>query len=131
MFRRRGAAVHKKAYFEDMAPIPFSLPDDGLTERKGTVRLGDEYLVLHIQTALMGEFNKRENIIKIEPSAIEDAELKKGLFRDVLYLIPKREDLFEAMPGVQLGAVGLKIWRKHRSRVEDLIEEIERRIVGF
>ncbi|MFT4605363.1 MAG: hypothetical protein ACI9W4_002102 [Rhodothermales bacterium] len=111
--------------------IPFKLPDDGFTELIGTVRADDEFVILHVQTSLMGEWNKEERIIKIEIAAVEDVHLKTSFFGDKLCLVPKREESFQAVPGVQLGELVLKTRKKDRSAVESLVEAVDRGIVGF
>ncbi len=114
-----------------MPVIPFKLPDDGFTELKGTVRADDEFVILHLQTSFMGEFNKEQRVIKIEHKALEDAYLRKGVFRDRICLVPKGEELFKAIPGAHIGELVLKTSRRHRSDAEDLIETIDRQMVGF
>ncbi len=114
-----------------MPLIPFKLPDDGFTELKGTVRADDEFVILHIETSLMGEFNKKQRVVKIEHKALEDAYLKKGLIRDRICLVPKGEELFKAIPGTHIGELVLKTSRKNRADAYDLIETIVRQMVGF
>ena len=114
-----------------MTPIPFTFPDDGFTELKGTVRLEDGYVVVRLQTSLMGEWNKEERMFKIEPSTLEDAELKKGLFRDRVCLVPKNLTLFEDLPGFLEGEVAFRVWRRNRKASHALVDAIQRAIVGF
>ncbi|MBO6574125.1 MAG: hypothetical protein JJ896_01810 [Rhodothermales bacterium] len=114
-----------------MTPIPFSLPDDGFTERKGSVRLIDGYVEIRLQTSLMGEFNKEERIFKIEAATLEDAHLTTGWFKDKICLAPKNDELFEGLPGFLEGEVKLSVWRKHRQAGLQLIDHLQRAIVGF
>ena len=112
-----------------MSSIPFSLPDinAGFTEIKGLVHLDDEFIVLEVETALLGEFNKDQQVIKVELAALKDIRLDRGLFRDRLCLRPKKPDLLEAVPGKHLGEVQLKIWSIHRSRAEALVAQARAR----
>lgn len=114
-----------------MPLIPFKLPDDGFTELRGTVRADDEFVILHLETSFMGEFNKKQRVVKIEHEALEDAYLKKGLFRDRICLVPKAEELLKAIPGSHIGELVLKTSRRNRADAEDLIETIDRYMVGF
>ena len=111
-----------------MNSIPFWLPDiDAFTEVKGRVSLDDEFLVLEIETALFGEFDSEEQVIKIEPAALESIHLEEGLIKDHLCLRPKKHDLLQAAPGQHGHELRLKVWRNHRERVSALIAQVHTR----
>lgn len=109
-----------------MPTIPFQLPDIhyGLTEIKGTVYLDEEFLVLEVQTALFGEFEQEYQIIKIEPRALRDIRLERGLFKDRLRLWPKKDTLLNVMPGEHRVELKLKIWNRYRDEAEALVEQV-------
>lgn len=111
-----------------MRSIPFTLPDDGFTEVNGTIYLDAEFLVFEVVTALLGEFDKEHQVIKIEPSALEYIYLDEGIFRDKLVIRPKKRDLLTAMPGTYVEALTLKIWNKHRTQAEQLVTDVLQRI---
>lgn len=110
-----------------MPGIPFHLPDEGLREISGKIFLDDEYLILEVQDALMGEFDKEHQVIKVDPAALDEIHLERGVVRDRLFIRPRKNDLLEAMPGKHGVELPLKIWRKHRRRLEDLVDEVKRR----
>ena len=112
-----------------MRPIPFQLPDlhGGLTEIKGNLYLDDEFLVFDLETALLGEFDKEHQVIKIEPRALAEIRLDPGVFRDRLCVRPKKRDLLTAMPGTYGTELVLKIWTRHRARAEHLVADVRRR----
>ena len=111
-------------------PLPVHLPDlhGGLTELKGVLYLDDQFLVLEIDTLLLGEFSQDEQIIKIEPSALLDVRLNRGLIQDRLCLRPKKRTLLEAVPGRHRGGeVQLRVWRTRRTQAERLVEQVRGR----
>jgi len=112
-----------------MTPLRFQLPDlnAGLTEVRGVVYLDDPFLVLEVETAFMGEFEKEQQVIKIEPAALKEVRLDHGVFRDRLCLRPKSDALLNALPGEHAVEVRLKVWRTHRKRAVDLVEAIRAR----
>lgn len=111
-----------------MDSIPFKLPDVGLSEVQGYVYFDDEFLVFDVETALFGEFNGEEQTIKIEPKAINDLEYEKGVFKDKLFVRPKKRDLLKAMPGSFDEEIKLRVAHKHRKKVRRLIKEFYKRI---
>ena len=113
-----------------MIGIPFSLPDlnGGLTEITGLLYEEDEFLVFDVETAFMGEFDKESQIIKIEPAAIQEIVLDRGVFKDKLRILPKKRDLLDAMPGEYRREIPLSIWKKHRRDVERLLRSVKARM---
>lgn len=108
-----------------MTRITFTLPDVGLREIRGMVYVADGYLVLTIKNALLGMLDVDEEVVKIEPGALEDIWIKRGLFRDRLVLQPKGMELLDLIPGEHRVAVKLRVWRTYRQELERLIEEYE------
>lgn len=112
-----------------MNTIPFWLPEvEVLTEVKGLVYLDEEFLVLEITTALLGEFNDERTTIKIEPEALDAVHHERGLFVDRLSLRPKKRTLLRAVPGTHRDALRLKIWRRHRADVATLLQRLRDRL---
>ena len=75
----------------------------------------------------MGEFDKEHQVIKIEMSALKEIRLDRGFFRDTLCLRPKKDDLLRAVRGNYGVEIPLRIWKHHRRRTEDLVDELRRR----
>lgn len=111
-----------------MYRLPFTLPDVGLREVKGFVSLEKEFLVIDLETAVAGIMDKEETVIKVAPSALNEAWLKTGMVRDKLCLAPNKVDLLKAMPGDHTREVALRVPRKHRLDTEDFVDELNRLI---
>lgn len=112
-----------------MQRLRFQLPDldAGFTEVSGVLYLDDEFLVFEIETALLGEFDKEQQVIKIEPAALKDIRLDRGIVRDKLCIRPKTDALLKALPGDHLGEVQLKVWSTNRRQAEQLVEVVRAR----
>lgn len=111
-----------------MYRLPFTLPDVGLREVKGFVSLEEEFVVIELETAVAGLVDKEETVIKVAPSALDEAWFKTGLVRDKLCLAPKKADLLKAVPGDHAREVAFRVPRKHRLDTEDFVDELSRRI---
>lgn len=111
-----------------MRSIPFKLPDVGLSEVSGFVYFDEEFLVFEVEKALFGEFDGEGQMIKIEPKAVVEIELKKGMFKDKLCIRPKKRDLLRAMPGTFKEEIKLSVSHKYREDAYDLVEEFRRRV---
>jgi hypothetical protein len=111
-----------------MDGIPFQLPDIGLREIHGTVSLDEEFLVFDVEDALVGEFDKEREIIKIEPAALREIRFDRGIIRDRICIRPKRDDLLVAMPGEYEKELQLKVWRTKRDDAERLVEAVAQRM---
>ncbi len=105
-----------------MDSIPFKLADTdlGLTENSGLLYLDNEFLVFEILSGFSGVKRSESQIIKIEPSALEDVRLDHGRLKDVLYIKPKKAELLLAIPGKHKVEVKLKISKRHRRAAENL-----------
>lgn len=114
----------------DVSRLPFQLPDAnlGITEIKGVVYLDEAYLVLEVRSGVTGGTKKKQQVIKVEPGALEEVQFNRGAFRDQLYLKPKKRDLLRAMPGMYKNkeALKLKIPKRYRAQAEHLVDEIRR-----
>lgn len=111
-----------------MDRIAFKLPDDGLREVDGFLYLDDEFLVIDLHTAFLGFADKERQTIKVDPAALEDVYLKRGLVRDRICVQPKRPDLLDAVPGKHDYELRLKTKRADRRRAERLVSTLAFRI---
>lgn len=109
-----------------MLRIPFSLPDVGLREVNGLVYVEDGYLKIRLKDAFLGEFDEDRRTIQVEPDALRSLDLRRGLLRDRLVIVPWRSELLEAVPGEHANAVELRVRRKHRADLEALIDDFDR-----
>ena len=111
-----------------MTPIPFMLPDIGLREIAGSIYLTDRFIVIDIENALLGAFDKDRSTIEVEPGALAEVRLEKGLFKDRIILRPNGLELLEAIPGDNTSEAALVIWKIYRKRTQVLVEEARRRV---
>lgn len=109
--------------------ITYKLPDmnAGLTEVNGAAWFENEFLVLEVETSLLGEFSKEHKTIKIEPSALASIAFERKLIRDRIILRPKKRDLLDAVPGDHLGELILKTRRADRAAAEEFVVELRAR----
>ena len=110
-----------------MRSLPFQLPDQFLREFKGRIYLEERFLVLEIEDSLIGEFDKEIRVVKIEPAALREIRLDRGIIRDRICMTPKNRQSLEDVPGFDSLEAQLKIWKKYRRESEELVEEVRRR----
>jgi hypothetical protein len=108
-----------------MIPIPFSLPDDGLRERQGTVTIEEGELVLRIHDRLLGLIDADRVVVRIAPEALAHVVIRRRPLVDRLVIVPVRGDLLNGLPGGNAGSLELRVWRRHRAALEDLVDEID------
>lgn len=108
-----------------MIRVPFNLPDVGLREVEGMIWVEDGLIIIELKNKLFGLIDEDTNLIKIEPAALRDVQLKRRPFKDRLILAPKKRDLLDAVPGKHANDVQLRIWRSKRRDTERLLIAIE------
>lgn len=108
-----------------MLRVPFSLPDVGLRELEGMIWVEDGFVVIELSNKLFGIVDEDKDLIKIEPSALREVQLKRRPFKDRLILVPKKRDLLDAIPGKHPNDVRLRVWRSKRRDSEKLLIAIE------
>ena len=108
-----------------MNRISFTLPDVGLKEFKGLAYVEDGDLVLKISTSYIGLIKAGEEVIKVEPGALEELRIKRGWFRDKLILKPWHAELLDMIPGEHRAQIELKVQRKQRKELEGLVQEYD------
>ncbi len=99
-----------------MTPIPFMLPDIGLREIAGSIYLTDRFLVIDIENALLGEFDKDRSTIEVEPGALAEVRLEKGLLQ-------RQDHLATARSRSSRGHSGRSYQRSGVGNLEDLSQE--------
>ena len=108
-----------------MTRISFTLPDVGLREIKGMAYVDDDgWLVLKLEDGIAGILDVQTKEVRVEPGALEDVEIRHGLFRDRLVLRPRKPALLDAIPGAHRVSVDLRVSRKQRADLERLLDEI-------
>lgn len=120
-------ALQFRSQTADPSRILFRAADVGLREIKGALYLeDDEFLVIDIENALVGEFDTKRQLIKVAPRALKEVRLEERRFRDRLYVRPNGPDLLEAMPGSHVVELELKIHPKYREHVDRLLYDLDR-----
>lgn len=109
-----------------MNRISFSLPDVGLRELRGMAHIEDGFLVLSLEDAFLGMADLQRTTLKVDPEALADLRIERGLMRDKLVIEPKRAELLESIPGKHRVSVKLKVSRRQRRELEGLLQEFER-----
>lgn len=104
-----------------MNRIPFTLPDDGLREIKGMAYIDEGFLIIKVESSLLGLLDTDREIVKIEPGALESLEIKHGLFKDRLVIKPLGVELLDAIPGDHVDSIELKVSKKSRAKLENLV----------
>jgi hypothetical protein len=111
--------------------IPFKVPSAnlGVTEIDGLVYLDDVFLILEVASGISGGVRKEQQVIEVDPRALDDIWFKQGVVRDRLILKPTKRDLFRVMPGMYRGKETLTLSLKtvYRTAAEHLVGEVTRR----
>ena len=115
---------------EGMTPFTLSATSFGLLEHRGEVFLEGDLLVFHLRCLLGGVENKKQQVVKIEPQALEYVRMDKGQLNDAIYIKPKSTDLLAAVPGKHEDELRLSISRQHRAQSEDLVASLRNMLFG-
>lgn len=109
-----------------MDRIPFTLPDQGFREFKGFVYVDAGELVIEIEHALLGMFDRKMQTSRIELTALDRVDIEQGTFTDHLLIVPESETSVDGFPGSRAAYLDLSIRRRHRKRLRSLV-----RLVGL
>lgn len=104
--------------------VAFTLPDVGLREIKGLAYVEDGWLVLKVEDGLLGVMDVERKEVRIEPGALADVHVRRGLLSDRLVLTPRRAALLDAIPGTHRVSVDLIVSRKYRGDLERLCDDV-------
>ncbi len=109
-----------------MERIPFTLPDQGFREFKGFVYVDAGELVIEIEHALFGMFDRKLQAIRIELTVLDRVDIEQGVFKDHLLIVPESSTSLDGFPGARAAYADLSIGRRHRKRLRSLV-----RLVGL
>ncbi len=109
-----------------MERIPFELPDVGLREISGHLYIENDFLVIELVDALVGEFDKDKKTIEIEPAALKLLEINTGVLKDKLIVRTYSSEFLKHIPGDHTGEVAFSCWRNHRDRLRRLVLRMQR-----
>lgn len=107
-----------------MASVPFKIPDDHGHEISGLVYIEDEYLVFEVKVVKWSMFKQPTETIKAEMTVVDSIRLDTGIFGDSIYIVPKRSDLLDAVPGTHKGELRLKISKRYKQQAQELVAEV-------
>ena len=110
-----------------MRSVPFQISEvhGGLTEGHGVAYVEDEYLVLEVQTALLGLFKRDAETYHIDLTDLDTVRYRRGLWKDKLRLRTRPLDALDGVPGVQKGELCLHIARRHRDELDVLLDRLD------
>lgn len=110
-----------------MRSIPFSTGDihGGFSEGKGAVAVEDDHLVIEVSVTFMGMFDRGTTTHRLELTDLEEVRHSRNPFRDTLRIRTRPMDLISKVPGAQQGELLLKIRRRHRRAVDDLLYRLD------
>jgi len=111
-------------------PVRLHTPDAVFTESFGLLSLQEGCLVLEYESkdAFIGAYSSGVGELQIFPDDVSTIEFKKGLTKATLTIRAKSMKLFEKVPGAKLGALTLRIKRKHKAMAEQLALFLQHRL---
>lgn len=110
-----------------MTRIPFQIDDQHGHRISGLVFLEDEFVVFEIRVKKWGLYEKPTETVKAERSVISHMHFEHGFFNDRLFMVPKRSELLEAIPGNHKGELKLKVAKRYRNEVKRFVDAFARK----
>lgn len=107
-----------------MASIPFEIYDNRGHKVSGLVYLEEAFVVFEVQVKKWGLYNEPSEKVKAELGVITAIRFEPGIFGDRIYVVPKRMELLEAIPGDHKGELKLKIAKRHRDEAQRFVAEV-------
>lgn len=110
-----------------MPVIPFTISHDHGHEISGLLSLEEEFVVFDVRVKKWGLFDEPPEKVKAEFGLIDTIRLDRGIFKDHIFIIPKRSDLLKAVPGTHRGELKLKVAKRYWEQAQKLVEEVVER----
>jgi len=107
-----------------MARIPFTISDSHGHVVSGLLFLEDPYVVFEVRVQKWGLFKQPVEEVKAEFGVIDSLRFEPGLFKDSLYLVPKRSDLLTAIPGDHEGELRLRVAKRYRAEAQQFVFDL-------
>lgn len=107
-----------------MTRIPFEISHELADEITGLLYLEDGYLVFEIQVVAWGISKRPVEIVKAELGLIEHVRHQPGILKDSIFIVPKRAQLLEAIPGSHKGELRLKVKKSYRTEAEAFVRAL-------
>ena len=107
-----------------MATVPFQISDSRGHKVTGLLYLEEEYLVFEIQARKWGLFKSPPEKVKAEFGVIDHITLERGLFGDSIFIVPRRSDLLNAIPGDHKGELKLKVAKRYRELSQSIVSDV-------
>jgi hypothetical protein len=110
-----------------MRSVPFTISEvhGGFSEAHGAAYVDDEFLVLEVQTALLGLFKQDPVAYRIDLTDLESVRYRRGLLKDRLTLRTHPLDALSGIPGVSKGELCLHFARKDRAALDVLLDRLD------
>ena len=115
-----------------MQSIPFSVPDlhGGFSEGRGRVHIDGDDIVFETQVKLLSIFDRRPQTHRIELVDLESVRHKRTVLGDRITICTRPMTLVTEIPGSANGELVLKVKRRHRAAVDDLLERLRLWVVS-
>ncbi len=107
-----------------MAVVPFTISDDHGHDISGLLSLEEEFIVFDVQVKKWGIFDEPPEKVKAEFGLIDTIRLDRGIFKDHIFIVPKRPDLLKAVPGTHKGELKLKVAKRYWEQAQELVMEV-------
>lgn len=110
-----------------MANIPFEISDSHSDEISGLLLLEEEFVVFEIRVRKWGLYKEPPELVKVEFGVIDNMRFERGFFKDSIFVVPKRSELLDAIPGDHKGELRLKVAKRYREEAQQFVAEVLRR----
>ncbi|MEM1044387.1 MAG: hypothetical protein AAGI91_17395, partial [Bacteroidota bacterium] len=97
----------------------------GFSEGKGAVCVEGDDLVIEVNVSLMGMIDRGTTTHRFELTDLEEVRHSRTPLRDTLKIRTRPMELISEVPGAHQGELLLKIGRRHRRDVDDLLDRLD------
>lgn len=110
-----------------MRSIPFKTGDvhGGFSEGKGQICVEGDDLVIEVNVTFLGMVDRGTTTHRFDLTDLEAVQHSRTPFRDTLKIRTRPMDLISDVPGANQGELLLKIGRRNRRDVDDLLERLD------
>lgn len=110
-----------------MQSVPFKIDEvhGGFTEAGGCVYIEGEDLVFEVETALMGMWNRKAKVYRIDLTDLEEVGYKRSPLGHKLTFRTRPLDIISDLPGTKEGVLTLNIKRKDRAAMDVLLDRLD------
>lgn len=107
-----------------MPRIPFTIDDDHGHEISGLTFLDDAFVVFEIQVKKWGLYKEPPETVKAEVGVIDSIRFEVGFFKDKVFVVPRKSELLQAIPGDHKGEIKLKVAKRYRAEAQQFVADV-------